>query len=282
MDITLARTFLTVSETGSFIDAARRMNVTQSTVTARIRGLEEQLGRPLFERSHTGADLTAAGEQFRKHALALVRVWQHAQLEVKLSGEHRDHLAVGAQMSFWQGFLLDWIGWLRTEVPDIAVSATASSANDLIQRLTEGTLDLAVLYHPTQPPGLIIEHLFDETFILVTSTPVTRRRRNDEYVSTDWGGDFLRDHASAFPQLETSGLHLDIGAGGVEYVLNNEGSCYCPKRLVREHISKGRLRQPPRARKFVYPVFLVYPEARDEEAYEQILAGLRRFASRLG
>lgn len=281
MDITLARTFLTVSETGSFIDAAREMNVTQSTVSARIRGLEEQLGRPLFERSHTGADLTSAGEQFRKHALALVRVWQHAQLEVKLSGEHRDHLAVGAQLSFWRDFLIDWIGWLRVEFPDIAVSASANDANFLIQRLIEGTLDLAVVYQPTQPPGLILEHLFDETFVLVTSAP-SRRRRSAEYVSTDWGGEFLRDHTSAFPQLETSGLHLDVGSSVVDYLLNNEASCYCPKRLVRHHIAKGRLRQSPRARKFVYPVFLVYPESRDEDAYEPLLASLRHFASKLG
>ena len=43
-------------------------------------------GRSLFERSSNGATLTGAGEQFQKHALALVRVWQHAQLEVGLSG----------------------------------------------------------------------------------------------------------------------------------------------------------------------------------------------------
>jgi LysR family transcriptional regulator, flagellar master operon regulator len=282
MDITLARTFLTVSESGSFIDAARHMNVTQSTVSARIRVLEEQLGRPLFERSHTGADLTAAGEQFRKHALALVRVWQHAQLEVRLSGEHRDHLAVGAQMAFWQDFLLDWIGWLRNQMPDIAVSAMASGGTHLIQRLLEGTLDLAVLYQPTQPPGLQIEHLYDETFVLVTSTRSSRRRRNDDYVAADWGGAFLRDHAAAFPHLETSGLHLDVGAQGVEYLLKNEASCYCPRRLVKHHVARGRLRQPLRARKFVYPVFVVYPESRDEEAYEPILEGLRRFASKLG
>jgi len=282
MDITLARTFLTVSENGSFIDAARQMNVTQSTISARIRVLEEQLGRPLFERSHTGADLTAAGEQFRKHALALVRVWQHAQLEVRLSGEHRDHLAVGAQMTFWQDFLIDWVGWLRTTMPDIAVSATATSGTHLIQRLLEGTLDLAVLYQPSQPPGLVIEHLFDETFVLVTSSKASRRRRTDEYVATDWGGDFLRDHASAFPHLETSGLHLDIGAAGVDYLLKNEASCYCPRRLVKHHLAKGRLRQLPRARKFVYPVFVVYPESRDVEAYEPILDSLRSISSGAG
>src|SRR5262245_66354900 len=97
MDIALARTFLMVAETGSFIDAARKMNVTQSTVSARIKVLEEQFGRSLFERSRNGATLTAAGEQFKKHALALVRIWQHAKIEVGLSGQRRDHLAMGTQ-----------------------------------------------------------------------------------------------------------------------------------------------------------------------------------------
>src|SRR5262245_10458446 len=99
MDIILARTFLMATETGSFIETARRMNVTQSTVSARVKSLEDLLGRPLFERSKTGAELTTAGEQFQKHALALVRVWQHAQLEVGLADQHSDHLAVGAPLS---------------------------------------------------------------------------------------------------------------------------------------------------------------------------------------
>ena len=42
-----------------------------------------------------------------------------------------------------------------------------------------------------------------------------------------------------------------------------------------------RLRIPARARTFTYPVYMVYPEARDEEAYEPILVGLRRAAERL-
>ena len=46
MDVTLARTFLKVAETGSNIDAARKMNITQTTVSAPIKGLEDLLGRP--------------------------------------------------------------------------------------------------------------------------------------------------------------------------------------------------------------------------------------------
>jgi LysR family transcriptional regulator, flagellar master operon regulator len=275
MDIILARTFLTVADSGSFIDAARMMNVTQSTVSARIKGLEDQLGRPLFQRSNNGATLTSAGNQFQKHALAMVRVWQRAQLEVGLSAQHRDHLSVGAVSSLWDGFLTSWIGWLRQNIPDIAVSATASSARELTQRLVEGTLDLAVMYRPTQPPGLTIEHLFDEEIVQVNSQPTKSRRGPSEYVFVDWGHDFELDHAAAYPDLLQTGLNLDIGPTALDFLLANPASGYFPMRLVKPHIARGRLRLNKRARKFVYPVFMVYPQARDEEAYAPILEGLR-------
>jgi len=76
MDINLARTFLEVAANGSFILTAERMHLTQTAVSARIRTLEEQLGRPLFVRNKAGARLTAAGERFVRHATTLVQVWE--------------------------------------------------------------------------------------------------------------------------------------------------------------------------------------------------------------
>lgn len=281
MDINLARTFLMVAETGSFIESARRMHVTQSTVSARVKVLEDLLGRPLFQRSKYGATLTAAGEQFRKHALALVRVWQHAQLDVGLSDQHRDHLSAGAPLSLWDGFLLRWISWLRSSIPDIAVSAIAGASSVLTHRLIEGTLDLAVVYRPMQPPGLIAEHLFDEEFVLVANGKLSGRRAGSDYVFVNWGPDFQVDHASAHPELTTPGLNLDLGPLALSYVLGNATSGYFPLRLVKQHIARGRLKLPKRVRKFVYPVYMLYPESRDEEAYEPILDALRREAAKL-
>ncbi len=280
MDINLARTFLAVTETGSFIEAAQKLNITQSTVSARIKGLEDLLGRPLFERSKSGAELTAAGEQFRKHALALVRVWQRAQLEVSLSDQHRDHFAIGAPICLWQGFLLRWVSELRTDNPDIAVSAIGSASDVLTQRLIEGTLDLAVMYRPIQPPGHLIEHLFDEEFVLVSSANGASRKGGSDYVFIDWGQEFEQDHAAAYPERSSPGLNLDIGTVGIDYLLANEVSAYFPMRMVRSHLSRGRLRQPKRARRFVYPVYMVYPETHDEEAYEPVLDALRHEAGR--
>lgn len=281
MDIALARTFLMVAETGSFIEAARKMNVTQSTVSARIKVLEELFARKLFERSKNGAELTGAGEQFQKHALALVRVWQHAQLEVGLAGPYSDHLSVGAHAMLWDGFLLRWISSLREHMPDLAISASASLSSVMIQRLLEGTLDLAVMYQPGQPPGLTIEHLFDEEFVLVSSTPARSRRQPSNYVFVDWGPDVQADGASGYPDVTNAGVNLDLGSLGLDYLLANEASGYFPRRLVQRHVNRRRLRIPARSRTFTSPVYMVYPEARDEEAYAPILEALRRAAERL-
>ena len=82
MDITNIRTFLAVVETGSFVSAAERVHVTQSTVSMRIRSLEEQLGVKVFERNKSGASLTNSGREFAKHAVAMARIWDQACLEV--------------------------------------------------------------------------------------------------------------------------------------------------------------------------------------------------------
>ena len=65
MNVELARTFLEIVAMGNFASAAERLHVTQSTVSMRIRSLEDQLGRTLFTRTKAGASLTSAGDRMR-------------------------------------------------------------------------------------------------------------------------------------------------------------------------------------------------------------------------
>ena len=121
----------------------------------------------------------------------------------------------------------------------------------MIQRLLEGTLDLAVMYRPGQPPGLTIEHLFDEEFVLVTSAPARSRRTQTDYVFVDWGPDFQADHAAAYPELtNTARQSRSRARWGSTILLANEASGYFPRRLVKHHVSRRRLRIPARARAF--------------------------------
>lgn len=281
MDITLAKTFLAIVETGSFKDAAERLHVTQSTVSLRVRTLENALGRVLFERSKSGTKLTPAGSQFQRHATAMMRVWHHARLDVALADKHTDHLAVGGQTSLWLGFLLPWIAALRRDQPHIAVTATMGASAILMERLIEGTLDLAIVYRAQARPGLFIEHILDEELVLVSNSDHDLRRPDENYIFVNWGPEFSADHANTYPELSGTGLQLDLGAIAIAYLEEMRGSGYFPLRIARPLVESGKLKLAKRARRFVYPVYAAYPEDHDEDAYAPILDELRRQADRV-
>ena len=85
MKIDHIRTFLEISNCGNFNRAAENLNVTQSTVSARIKAMEDRFGRELFTRSHSGVELTSAGHHFRQYALNIQRLWQQASASARRS-----------------------------------------------------------------------------------------------------------------------------------------------------------------------------------------------------
>jgi len=169
MDIGLARTFLQVVATGSFVSAADRLNLTQTAVSARIRTLEEQIGRRLFVRNRAGARLTPAGERFRHHATTLVQVWERARQQVALPPGRANLVSIGGEFSLWNPLFADWLLWMRRECPDIAVRAEVDTASRLLDRVQDGSLDVAVLYNPPPRPELVLELITEEKLILVTT-----------------------------------------------------------------------------------------------------------------
>src|SRR5690606_21048999 len=169
MDIALARTFLEIVETGSFVAAAGRLNITQTAVSARVHAMEEQLGRRLFVRNKSGARLTPAGERFLRHAATLVQVWDRARRQVALPPGRIDIASVGAEISRGHPLLVDWLAWMKKEAPDIALRAEVGTAGPLLEAVRNGALDLAVLYDPPpQDSTAVVELLHEEKLVMVT------------------------------------------------------------------------------------------------------------------
>src|SRR5512139_2723608 len=108
MDTELARTFLAVVATGSFVDDAQRLYVTQSTVSSRIQRLEEELGADLFVRNKAGTTLTPAGRQFQRHASILTRTVEQARHEIGVVTGFRATLTIGCRIGLWEDLLLRW------------------------------------------------------------------------------------------------------------------------------------------------------------------------------
>lgn len=275
MDIELARTFLAVAATGNFVASGQRLHVTQSTVSARIQSLEDRLGARLFQRGRNGAELTAAGRRFLKHANNLVRTLELARHDVGLPEGYSDVLSLSARIALWEGFLPDWAAWMRTVAPDVSLRLEIGFEADIMQGLTEGTVDIGAMYTPVSRPGLVIEPLFDESLVLVTSTP-GRDWQDDRYIHIDWGPEFHARFSEHFPDMPPPSLTANIGWLGVQQILAHGGSGYFPVRLVRRYVETGQLARVAETPAFRLPAWLVYPRDTEHETLRQALEGLRR------
>ena len=74
MDTTTLRTFITLAQIKNFTKTAQQLFVAQSTVTNRIRDLENELGVSLFIRNHKQVDLTPSGQKFLDYAQQLIHM----------------------------------------------------------------------------------------------------------------------------------------------------------------------------------------------------------------
>lgn len=278
MDTELARTFLSVVAAGNFVKAAERLFVTQSTVSARIQSLEQQLGCQLFVRNKAGTTLTPAGRQFQKHAATLMRTVERARQDVGVPRGFRASLTIGGRIGIWEGLLLGALPRLRAAAPDVAMRAEIGFEEDLMTGLLEGRIDIAVMYTPQSRPGLNVELLSQEDLRLVSTDADDPAQPGPAYVYVDWGPEFAAKHSATFPEFTGPALSTNIGWIGLQHILASGGAGYFPRRLVARHIAEGRLFELEDAAYFQIEAYVVYPHERDEALFEPALAIIREVA----
>lgn len=270
MDINLARTFLEIVRSGSFVAAAERLNVTQTTVTARVQGLESLLGCRLFERSRSGARMTDNGQKFLAHANKLVQTWEAALRDLPLPDGHRALFAVGAEVSLCNPVLFNWARRLREGWPSQALRVVAGDGADLQKQLELGALDAALVYRPEYWPGTQVEQVLEEKLIQVCAADDP-----EPYVYVDWGPEFRHQHDAALPEQVRAALNFNLGPLALQYLLQCGGRGYFRTRVAHKYLESGQLRRVEAAPEFSYPVYLVYSRDARSGFMQEALATLR-------
>ena len=279
MDTELARTFLSVVAAGNFVKAAERLFVTQSTVSARIQSLEEQLGCQLFVRNKAGTTLTRAGKLFQRHASTLMRTVEQARQDVGARAGYRASLTLGARIGIWEGLLLGALAQIRARAPDVAVRAEIGFEEDLMAGLVEGRVDIGVMYTPQSRPGLKVDLLLDEELVLVSSDPAEAPQLGPDYVYVDWGPEFFVKHNAAFPELTGTGLSTNVGWLGLQHILEVGGAGYFPRRLIARYVASAQLHELGGAPRFRLPAYVVYPTERDSGVFDPALDVIHALAA---
>jgi DNA-binding transcriptional LysR family regulator len=276
MDVDRIRTFLEIVHSGSFLKASEHLNVTQTTVSARIRTLEQELGRQLFVRNRNGAQLTPSGREFERFAQSFVQVWERARHQLAIPSGRTSMIALGGELSLWNPLLLDWLVWMRTAEPKIAIHAHVGVPDQLLEQLRTGVLDIAVLYAPKLLPGFKVELLLEEQLVLVRRKALGATDTGEDYVYVDWGPMFAAQHDANSTTFGEPGLLVGLGPLGLSYIMRAGGMGYFRKGVVTQLVEAGELERVDDAPEFTYPAYAVYPEESETRADVQAaLAALR-------
>lgn len=261
MNINHMKAFLEVARNGSFQVAAENLYITQSTVSARIKVLEEQLNIILFNRKRDGSELTAAGRNFVRYATTAVRAWEQAKQEIALPEELEGMISLGVQLNLWQQITPNWIEQMQTDSPEVGTRVVMDYSDSLLAQLVDGELDLVLTYVNRQQSELRTELLMEDELILVaTEQRDVAPGWVQDYVFVDWGDEFREAHALAYPDTQAPRLSVGLGMVGLDYILNYGGAGYFPERMVKSLIQKERLFPVEGAPQFKRPVYLSYPK----------------------
>jgi len=178
MEMCQIRYFLAVARHRSFTRAAEHEHVAQPSLSQQIRKLEDELGGRLFDRLGRKIALTPLGEKFFDHARRVLEEVEGARHEVaELLGLRNGSVAVGAIPTVAPYWLPRVLPAFRRDFPNIRVTVREDLTHALVEQLTQGELDLALLSLPVVRGALVCERLVREPMFLAVPSghPLARR-----------------------------------------------------------------------------------------------------------
>ncbi|WP_043316662.1 hydrogen peroxide-inducible genes activator [Microbulbifer sp. HZ11] len=155
--------FVTIASHSSFRRAAEELRVSQPALTSQIQALENNLGIPLFERNRSGTLLTPEGRELLEHAKQLIlgvrEFSQHASL---ISEGHQSTYKLGVPPTLGPYLLPNVLPALHHRHHKLKLYVREAPPNRLLQSLTEGLYDIAIVPLPVKRDDIAVEPLFTE------------------------------------------------------------------------------------------------------------------------
>ncbi|MBL7180634.1 MAG: LysR family transcriptional regulator [Desulfobacterales bacterium] len=254
MEIRQLRTFQTVARLLSFNRAAEHLHYAQSSISAQIQSLEEELGVQLFDRLGRGILLTEAGKRLLQYAEKILDLADQTRSEVAGARELTGSLTIKMPETLGVHRLPPVIKAFRARFPKVRLSFTSCTHEGLQKDLRKGITDLAfLLAESIQAADLAAEVLGIETLVLVAhpdhrlaAQPVVHARdlKGETILFSKVDCSYRRSLESI---LDTENIRYDAAlefnsvAAIKQCVMTGVGITVLPEITVAEDISKGRL-----------------------------------------
>jgi len=245
MELRQLRMFIAVAEEGGFSRAADRLHLVQSAVSAGIRGLERELGTPLFDRDTRHVELSDAGHALLPEARSVLSAVTLASDSVaQVGGGLRGSVTLGIMQALAMPRVSTarLIAAFQRDHPGVRISARhVGGSTQMARQIEEGTVDLGILsLIDRAPAALELTPLASEP-ILLACAPGHRLAGSDTVSLTDltaerfidlpegWGVRVAIDRAFAAAGIARSvSCELNDSASVIEFVREGLGVALLP------------------------------------------------------
>ena len=168
MELRQLEYFIAIAETGAFSRAAVRLSVGQPVLSRQMKALEQELGTELYHRTGRGILLSEAGKILEQHARGVLETTAGARRAINALGSTpAGRVVIGMPPSVGAVLTASLVRQFRAEFPKVSLGVMEGFSGHVLEWLTTGRIDVAVLYNAPRTSALATEPLLtDELFLL--------------------------------------------------------------------------------------------------------------------
>ncbi|GAB7388979.1 hypothetical protein BSNK01_28170 [Bacillaceae bacterium] len=256
MEIELLKTFQRVAVLGSITKAADDLYLSVSTVTNRIKVLEEQLGKELFHRAGRKIELTEEGRQFLDYVSRFITILQEGLNKVQGSREvETGELSIATTPVLASYLFPKLLKSFRALYPQIHMKLAACSNYQVVDKVSSGKVEIGIVQEDGEEGNMVIQDWFTDEILLVMkgNHPLAEReylRPLDLQTSailvsrtTHWEKieQWFR-HGNVRPDVIMNVNHVEALKKMLEHL---DAISFLPRLAVLEELSHGRLKTLP-------------------------------------
>ena len=254
MELGQLEAFVEAQRRGSITRAAEALDVTQPTLTARLRGLERELGTSLLVRGRRGVTLTAAGRRFLPRAMAALEAVRRGVADTRSAREARGgFLTLGLASDLALYLAPVALARFARSHPDVEVTVRSGRSRAVAEALRADAIELALVSQLVVLPELASRPLFTEDVPVVVGRGHAFAKRSRVSVQDlALSGLVIRDpaaylHTLTLAYFADAGtaprilMELDNTEACKRVVLAGFGAALLPEMAIRDELRRGEL-----------------------------------------
>ncbi|MDA8227113.1 MAG: LysR family transcriptional regulator [Desulfitobacterium hafniense] len=161
--------FKEVAETKNITLAAKKLHMSQPSISLQIQNLENQYGAKFFDRTNKGVSLTRAGEVFYEHVKNVLEILNNAQQQVSsLVEDQREVIYLGATLTIGEYVLPPILAYMSKNRPDVDFKVKIANTEAISQDVLEKRIHIGLIEGPVpRHKELVVESFWEDELVVV-------------------------------------------------------------------------------------------------------------------